>query len=125
MSCFKRAPLRCATASTPAGGARKGSLSTSFHGPKGPFFHRARCLRLVFFRSLRYAARRPGGARKVFLGFLPQTYGVCSTPWADNFFAAADTFFARKRPFFLDSKANKMIKLEIRSRAEKWAVDGL
>jgi len=33
---FLAAPLRCAAAC----GARNASLFTTFHGPKGPFFHR-------------------------------------------------------------------------------------
>jgi hypothetical protein len=84
----------------------------------------SRCF--VIKRDSPSAARGPAAQGRDFLGpFTADLKGllhpVCGRFFlpADNFFAAVrGHFFSREKgPFLLDIKANKMVKLEIRSRA--------
>jgi len=67
------------------------------------------------FLSLRFAARRPAAQGRILLG-LQRRHECLLHP-------VGDCFLGKIRQIFLDKKANKMVKLGIRSRAKKWRVE--
>lgn len=89
---------------------KEGFLLISFHGPKGPFFHRAQPRRLCHKGMATRASTPPREAR---VGGPSLKSGAYK--------GRSSTVFSTILPsFLLDAKAKKIVSWEIRSRARKW-----